>query len=117
MKKIKKIKKEEIEIKDAKIVGGDFFEEYGKEIATNPKKLKKFIKGVNDAYKQTKDIGILFTALKILSYAKGNIKKQSKQANVTRRTTYNMFKPNSNPTFKNVVNYMDVLGVHLQLSI
>ncbi len=114
---MKKIKKKETEIKDAKIVGGDFFEEYGKDIATNPRKLKKFIKGVNDAYKQTKDVGILFTALKILSYAKRNIKQQSKQANVTRRTAYNMFKYNSNPTFKNVVNFMNVLGIHFQLSV
>lgn len=111
------MKTDKIKIEKTKIVGGDFFEDFGKKIAKNPKELKNFIKDVNTAYKKTDDIEILFTALKILSYAKGNIKQQSKQAKITRATTYNIFKKGANPTFKNIANYANVLGLHIQLSL
>lgn len=110
-------KKEEIKIEDVKIVGGDFFEDKAKDLAKHPNKLKKYIAGVNEAYRQTGDPEILTTALEIIAMVKGNIKQQAKKAKMQRSTIYRIFKKGSNPTFKTIAKYTNSLGVHLQISL
>ena len=112
-----KKKKKEITIKDAKIVGGDFFEDLAKDYAKHPKKLKRYIESVNQVYRETGDTEVLTTAVKIVSMTKKNIKQQAKKAKIQRSTIYNLFKKGSNPTFKTVANYTNSLGIHLQLSL
>lgn len=114
---MKKKKIEKITIEDAKIVGGDFFEDIAKDLAKHPKKLKKYIKTANEVYRQTGDPDVLTTALKILAMVKGNINQQAKKANIQRSTVYNIFKKGANPTFRNIAKYTNALGVHIQLSL
>jgi len=114
---MKRKKNEEIKIENAKIVGGDFFEDRAKYLATHPKKLKSYIKAVNEVYRQTGDPEILTTALEIIAMVKGNIKQQAKKAKIQRSTIYRMFKKGSNPTFTTVANYTNAIGIHLQLSL
>ncbi len=105
---------EDITEEDARIVGGDFFEDLAEDYAKNPKKLKAYIKSVNEVYRETGDVDILTTALKIIAMVKKNIKQQAKKAKMQRSTIYNIFKKGANPTFRNVAKYTNSLGIHLQ---
>ena len=49
---MKNKKLEEITEEDAQIVGGDFFEDKAKDLARHPKKLKAYIKSVNEVYRE-----------------------------------------------------------------
>ena len=110
-------KTEKITIKDVKIVGGDFFEDRAKYLATHPKKLKAYIKAVNEVYRQTGDPEILTTALEMLAMVKGNIKQQAKKANMQRSTIYRMFKKGANPTLANIAKFTYSSGIYLQLAL
>ena len=114
---MKNKKLEEITEEDAQIVGGDFFEDKAKDLARHPKKLKAYIKSVNEVYRETGDVDILTTALKIIAVVKKNIKQQAKKAEMQRSTIYNIFKKGANPTFRNVAKYTNSLGVYLQLAL
>jgi probable addiction module antidote protein len=95
----------------------DVWETFATELNT-PKKMKKFIDGVNKAYNMTHDPDVIFSALRIIAMANGNISKLVRNAKVERRSVYNIFKKGSNPTFRNVASISQnlVLNIHLSLS-
>jgi probable addiction module antidote protein len=99
-----------------KIKTEDFFESFARDLKDNPKKIKEFERAVNEAYSETGDINIILGALKVLACLKGNISKLAEQSNIDRVSVYNMFKPDGNPTFKNVAKVSHNLGVDFTLS-
>ena len=114
---MKKNKIEEITKEDAKIVGGDFFEDRAKDLAKHPKKLKAYIKAVNEVYRETGDTSILTTALEILAMVKGNLKQQAKKANIQRSTLYRMFRKGAKPSLDTFAKYTYSSGIYLQLAL
>jgi probable addiction module antidote protein len=104
-----KISKKDVEF-------SDFWENRAAQINT-PKKMKAFIAAANKAYDITKDPDVLFAALKIIALTKNNISALAKNANVERKSIYNLFKRGSNPTFKNLSAIADNLGVGIHLAL
>jgi probable addiction module antidote protein len=94
----------------------DVWETFATEINT-PKKMREFIDGANKAYNMTQDPDVIFSALRIIAMANGNISKLARSAKVERRSIYNMFKKGSNPTFRNVASISQNLGVNINLSL
>ncbi|MDR3256892.1 MAG: hypothetical protein LBT18_04545 [Endomicrobium sp.] len=94
----------------------DVWETFVTELNT-PKKMKEFIDGANKAYNMTQDPDVIFSALRIIAMANGNISKLARNAKVERRSVYNMFKKGSNPTFRNVASISQNLGVNIHLSL
>jgi probable addiction module antidote protein len=99
------------------IVRKDVFDDYADKIRDNPKKLKEFENAVNQAYLETGDIEVLLTALSIIAKIRNTNKTTfAKKANIGRRTIYNLFSKNANPTLKNLSSVASTLGVGIKLS-
>jgi probable addiction module antidote protein len=96
----------------------DVWKTFTTELKT-PKKMKEFIDGANKAYNynMTQDPDLIFSALRIIAMANGNISKLARSAKVEHRSVYNMFKKGSNPTFRNVASISQNLGVNINLSL
>jgi probable addiction module antidote protein len=103
------IKKSDVELTD-------FWESFAGRI-NSPKKLKEFEKAVNKIYDMTGDESVFLTALKIIALTKGNVSKLAKDSQVNRRSIYNFFKKNANPTFKNFMSVSKNLGVSIHFSL
>ncbi|MDR2427806.1 MAG: hypothetical protein LBD19_02545 [Endomicrobium sp.] len=94
----------------------DVWETFAEGINT-PKKMKEFIDGANKAYDITQDPDVIFSALRIIAMANGNISKLARNAKVERRSIYNIFKKGSNPTFKTISSVSQNLGINIHLSL
>ena len=95
----------------------DVFEDYADKIRNNPKKLKEFENVVNQAYLETGDVEFLLTALSVIAQIQGANKTAfAKKAKIGRRTLYNLFGKNANPTFKNLTSVASELGVSVKFS-
>ncbi|MDR2645290.1 MAG: hypothetical protein LBB44_04865 [Endomicrobium sp.] len=94
----------------------DIWETFTTELKT-PKKMREFIDGANKAYNMTQDPDVIFSALRIIAMANGNISKLARNAKIERRSVYNMFKKGSNPTFRNIASISQNLGVNIHLSL
>lgn len=55
-----------------------------------PKKMREFIDGANKAYNMTQDSDVIFSALRIITMANGNIAKLARSAKVEHRSVYNV---------------------------
>ncbi|MDR0822281.1 MAG: hypothetical protein LBN20_00675 [Endomicrobium sp.] len=102
--------------KESLVNAADVFEKYADKIKGNPKALREFESAVNTAYNSTGDIDVLLTALKVIAIAKGNFSQLARDANIERKSIYNMFKKGSNPTMYNVNAVANNLEVKINLS-
>ncbi|MDR2192030.1 MAG: hypothetical protein LBO62_04050 [Endomicrobium sp.] len=103
------IKKEDLELTD-------FWEERAKSLNTL-KKIKAYMNAANKAYDETGDVGVLLSALELIAMAKGNISKVAKKSKIARRSVYNLFKKNSNPTLRTLSAVSKNIGVNIHLSL
>jgi probable addiction module antidote protein len=94
----------------------DIFEQYADKIKGNIRELRKFEKAVNEAYNATGDIDVILTALRIIATVKGNVSTLARKSNIDRKSLYNMFKANSNPTLNSFSAVLRNLDVKMNLS-
>jgi probable addiction module antidote protein len=102
-----KITKKDVELTD-------FWEESAKEL-NSARKIKEFLNAANQAYDETKDIYVLFSALKLVALAKGNMSDLARDSKIGRKSVYNLFKKGSNPTIKNLLAVSQELGLSWHL--
>ncbi|MDR3113022.1 MAG: hypothetical protein LBU09_01455 [Endomicrobium sp.] len=94
----------------------DFWEESAKEL-NSEQKIKKFLNAANQVYDETKDIYVLFSALKLVALAKSNMSALARDSKIGRKSVYNLFKRGSNPTVKNLLAVSQKLGLSWHLCI
>jgi len=92
----------------------DFDTSFAKKLSKDPKSLKEYKKFITDEFNKDGDIALFLEGLKII--AKGNIKGLAKNANVTRKSIYNMLSKDSNPGVKSFFAIYKLLGGKVKFS-